>query len=465
MQVPLNDVPTPHGGDQNRWCVGANGKYTRMQKWSMAENGPTNPRRREFSRGACRICFRTFAIIDLRKVWLDGSRPEGRLMRRLCGTVKPQLRDPLALVEGALDISLPTCPSRRFLCGPSCGSLLVPQYVSLTLRWDIVRSGAFGGITAARGCDTLVGQIHSCGWARVREWVLCSAFGHEEGDALSPYRTRMMFPLMAVSQNRWCVEGQWQIYRDAKMVNEKQKMARLITEERRVLTGSLHTVPDIHRLFNLHKCDWMARDPGTYSEEIVREFYASYAATLRGSISKRSKPLAQDPLTSTLVRGCPVDISPATIRRFLYGPTAGHSWSLNTAKFDYRWDIVRSGAFQRNSEQQEVVIHWLDKYITADGDRAEWVAAPRLGIRKATLTFMAKFFWLLVRNRVSPTKADNQVTWDRAVMVAALVAGVKIDFADSGVPIWHCDTLVHPTALDIGPFDEANVATPVRASS
>ncbi|KAG5598915.1 hypothetical protein H5410_030285 [Solanum commersonii] len=171
------------------------------------------------------------------------------------------------------------------------------------------------------------------------------------------------------------------------MVNDKQKMARLITEEWRVLTGSLHTVPDIHRLFNLHKCEWMAREPGTYSEEIVREFYAFYAATLRGSISKRSKPLAQDPLTSTLVRGCPVNISLATIRRFLYGPTAGHSWSLNTAEFDYRWDIVRS-----------------------DGERAEWVAAPHLGIKKATLTFVAKFFWLLVHNRVSPTKADNQVT-------------------------------------------------------
>uniref|UniRef100_M1DKU2 Putative plant transposon protein domain-containing protein n=1 Tax=Solanum tuberosum TaxID=4113 RepID=M1DKU2_SOLTU len=136
-------------------------------------------------------------------------------------------------------------------------------------------------------------------------------------------------------------------------------MARLITEERRVLTGSLHTVSDIHRLFSLHKCDWMARDPGTYSEEIVREVYASYAATLRGSISKRSKPLAQDPLTSTMVRGCPVDISPATISHFLYGPTTGHSWSLNIAKFDYRWDIVWSGTFQRNAEQQEAVLLWL----------------------------------------------------------------------------------------------------------
>ncbi|KAG5591713.1 hypothetical protein H5410_042227 [Solanum commersonii] len=239
------------------------------------------------------------------------------------------------------------------------------------------------------------------------------------------------------------------------MVNDKQKMARLITEEHRVLTGSLHTVLDIHRLFNLHKYDWMARDPGTYSEDIVREFYASYTATLRGSISKRSKPLAQDPLTSTLVRGCPVDISPATIRRFLYGSTAGHSWSLNIAEFDYRWDIVQSGAFQRNAEQREVVILWLARYIVADGEHAEWVAAPRLGIRKATLNFVAKFFWLLVRNRVSPTKLiiksrGTEQSWLR--------------HWDSGVPIWYCDRLVHPTgALVIGLIqDEANVAAPRR---
>uniref|UniRef100_M1DZ10 Integrase core domain containing protein n=1 Tax=Solanum tuberosum TaxID=4113 RepID=M1DZ10_SOLTU len=194
-----------------------------------------------------------------------------------------------------------------------------------------------------------------------------------------------------------------------------------------------------------------------------------------------------------MVRGCLVDISPATISRFLYGPTAGHSWSLNTSEFDYRWDIVQSGTFERNAEQREAVLLWLARYIAADGERVEWVAAPRLGIRKATLNFVAKFFWLLVRNRLSPTKANNQVTWDRAVMVVALVAGVEIDFArmllaeiherafristtypfpclifhlcrDSGVPIWHCDKLVHSTgALDIGLIrDEANMAAPRR---
>uniref|UniRef100_M1DK38 Integrase core domain containing protein n=1 Tax=Solanum tuberosum TaxID=4113 RepID=M1DK38_SOLTU len=186
----------------------------------------------------------------------------------------------------------------------------------------------------------------------------------------------------------------------------------------------------------------MARDPGTYGKEMVWEFYASYAATLRSSISKRSKPIAQDPLTSTMVRGCLVDISHTIINRFLYGPTMGHSWSLNAIEFC-------GAALSRG---------------------------------------------MLIRERqVSPTKADNQLTWDRAVMVATLVAGVEIDFSrmllaeiherelktcttypfpclifrlcrDSGVLIWHCDRLIHPTGtLDIGLIrDEANVAAPRR---
>uniref|UniRef100_M1DV07 Putative plant transposon protein domain-containing protein n=1 Tax=Solanum tuberosum TaxID=4113 RepID=M1DV07_SOLTU len=127
----------------------------------------------------------------------------------------------------------------------------------------------------------------------------------------------------------------------------------------------------------------MAQDPWTYSEEIMRKFYASYAATLCGSISKQSKPLDQDPLTSTMVRGCLVDISQATISRFLYGPTTCHSLSLNTMEFDYRWNIVRR-----------------------DGERAEWVATPQLGIRKATLNFAAKFFWLLAELASLGTNVD-----------------------------------------------------------
>uniref|UniRef100_M1DY12 Integrase core domain containing protein n=1 Tax=Solanum tuberosum TaxID=4113 RepID=M1DY12_SOLTU len=89
---------------------------------------------------------------------------------------------------------------------------------------------------------------------------------------------------IADEPNRWCVSGQWQIYRDAWMMTEKDRMARLVTDECLVLTGSLHTALAIHELFKRHMCDWMARNPGSYNEKIVREFYASYATTLRGSI-------------------------------------------------------------------------------------------------------------------------------------------------------------------------------------
>ncbi|KAG5630669.1 hypothetical protein H5410_002386 [Solanum commersonii] len=41
------------------------------------------------------------------------------------------------------------------------------------------------------------------------------------------------------------------------------------------------------------------------------------------------------------------------------------------SEFDYRWDIVRRGAFQRNAEQQKAVTLRLAKHIDADGEHAE----------------------------------------------------------------------------------------------
>ncbi|KAK4709731.1 hypothetical protein R3W88_004244 [Solanum pinnatisectum] len=93
-------------------------------------------------------------------------------------------------------------------------------------------------------------------------------------------------------------------------------------------------MPEIHALFQRHWCEWMARSPGSYIEEIMREFYAFYAATIQGSINRRAKPTAQPPVTATLVRGFSVDISEATIRRFIYRP--GHTLAISTGKFDYR---------------------------------------------------------------------------------------------------------------------------------
>uniref|UniRef100_M1DA61 Integrase core domain containing protein n=1 Tax=Solanum tuberosum TaxID=4113 RepID=M1DA61_SOLTU len=142
--------------------------------------------------------------------------------------------------------------------------------------------------------------------------------------------------------------------------------------------------------------------------------------------------------------------------------------------------IIQSREFQRNADHRESLLRWLARHIVVDGERVEWVQTSSLGIKKAMLSFVAKFFWLLVRNCVSITQADNVVTWDRVVIVAAMVAGLEIDLTriliamiherafkatttlpfpclifqlcrDAAVPEWHCDRLLQETkTLDIG---------------
>ena len=78
-------------------------------------------------------------------------------------------------------------------------------------------------------------------------------------------------------------------------------------------------MPKIHNLFTRHRLKWIARLLGSYSEEMVREFYVSYVATLRSQIDRRAAPAKQALLEQVRVRGVQVDISLPAIRRFLYG--------------------------------------------------------------------------------------------------------------------------------------------------
>ena len=75
-------------------------------------------------------------------------------------------------------------------------------------------------------------------------------------------------------------------------------ITRLVIVERRVLKGSLHTIPDVHNLFTFHRLELMARSLGSYKKNIFRDFYASYMATLRGSIDRRDRPTNEESLTS-----------------------------------------------------------------------------------------------------------------------------------------------------------------------
>ena len=72
-------------------------------------------------------------------------------------------------------------------------------------------------------------------------------------------------------------------------------MTGTLTLERRVLTGSLPTMPEIHNLFTRHRLEWTACSLGRNSEKFVREFYASYVATLRSQIDRRAANVKQAP--------------------------------------------------------------------------------------------------------------------------------------------------------------------------
>ena len=73
-------------------------------------------------------------------------------------------------------------------------------------------------------------------------------------------------------------------------------MTRTLTLERRVLTGSLPTMLEIQNLFTRHRLEWTARVVGLYNEDIIREFYVSYVATLQSHIDRQDAPAKQAPL-------------------------------------------------------------------------------------------------------------------------------------------------------------------------
>ena len=68
---------------------------------------------------------------------------------------------------------------------------------------------------------------------------------------------------------------------------------------------------------------------------------------------------------------------------------------------------------------------------------------PKGAIKKANLTLTVKFLWLIVRHCLSPIGADNIVTWDRAVLMAVMIAGFEVDFA------WLLQAVMHERAFKV----------------
>uniref|UniRef100_M1DP46 Integrase core domain containing protein n=1 Tax=Solanum tuberosum TaxID=4113 RepID=M1DP46_SOLTU len=73
-----------------------------------------------------------------------------------------------------------------------------------------------------------------------------------EGSSDNPVPTSVEPAPKVNEPNRWCVPTQYQLYINDKMLNEHERMTSTVTEERSVLTCSLHTTPAIDELFRRH---------------------------------------------------------------------------------------------------------------------------------------------------------------------------------------------------------------------
>ena len=82
-------------------------------------------------------------------------------------------------------------------------------------------------------------------------------------------------------------------------------------------------------------------------------------------------------------------------------------------------------------------------HLSVDREGADWVTEPKGAIKKANLTFMEKFLWFIVFHCLSPTAADNIVTWDRALLMAAMIADFEVDFA------WLLQAVMHEKAFKV----------------
>ena len=74
--------------------------------------------------------------------------------------------------------------------------------------------------------------------------------------------------------------------------------------------------------------------------------------------------------------------------------------------------MIIGGIFQewkvsKEHNKRESTTRRIAQKLSIDSERAQWVLDPRGLIRKANLTFIVKFFWLLVLYHLSPTAADK----------------------------------------------------------
>lgn len=206
---------------------------------------------------------------------------------------------------------------------------------------------------------------------------------------------------------------------------------QVVIPEVRVLIDQLDRIPEIRDVFESYQFGWIAQPPGYYGPAIIEEFYFNYVASLLNSIqSNHSKRLKKQlacrlsPQAYVMVHGVRVDSSKTTIHRFLF--SLDYRSPPNVLFMDRHLKMMDEGRMS-DSTSRAALLKWIAARITIQGVDVPWCTNPRVSITKASLNFIAKFWWSVVRTRLRPTNNDNILQPSYASLVACLMAKFGIN--------------------------------------
>ncbi|MCD9558374.1 hypothetical protein HAX54_015724 [Datura stramonium] len=114
------------------------------------------------------------------------------------------------------------------------------------------------------------------------------------------------------------------------------------------------------RIFEGYNMYWMAKTPGKYSMEMVREFYANHYCTLEKKASSKTTIKKAPVLDYVRVRVIPVDILERIITRVLMG--GDFTVPTRTTEYDYRMEAMK-GIRKLSTEDKMFHFQWMDNIM------------------------------------------------------------------------------------------------------
>lgn len=139
------------------------------------------------------------------------------------------------------------------------------------------------------------------------------------------------------------------------------------------------------------------------------------------------KPLVEPRLRGVLVRGLRVDISIKMIYYIQFGPM--YLALPSTTEFDWQIRKIRQVAISKSVDQQTKLLRWVGSQITECGSEPTWVKTHLELIVKSSVSFLTKFWWVIISSRIRPTFTDSVLTLEGVVLVDNILTGFDIDWA------------------------------------